>query len=939
MNTQCISNKIDNIEVFLSEFNPDILCVTEHWCCDIKMRSIKLQDFNLIDKFCRLDSKNGGAATYCRNDVKSKRNANTGIYNVETVFESSSCIVEHQYLKIGILNVYRPPIGCFQTFITCLPLALGALYHDCDYLVLCGDLNVELLKQSNRLNYLTDILESFNMYCTIKAPTRIATNVRGTRTASAIDCVATNLPKEHLNCFSVQANIADHLAQVLNIKVTEPVRDPISTSGRKSRNITDESLNELNFRLRTNDWSTMYEQNNVNCAWSEFMDVIGWCFEVSCPYKTYNDSSHKAGVAAWIDGALVQSSRSLRELYWLKSQLRDEDLDAWYLHRKKEHNKLVANTKRNYYSHKINNSENRSKAVWKIVNEKTKNEVNPKGKIPTININGTLINDPQMICEEFASYFSTIAKNNIASTLGDKRSTGPVPMGAVQKSFFFHPVSIAELESIIKSLRPKRSNGPDEISNYVLKNIGNSINEQVCHLMNMSLMSGEFPTCLREALVLPVFKKGDTFSLENYRPIALISTFSKIMEKVVCTQLTGFLETQKAISERQHGFRRARSTESALTELLQGIYDRIDAQQYVAGIFFDLTRAFDCVDPQILCHKLEGLGIRGVPLDWIRTYLNCRSIRVKVGDKLSKSSPVELGVVQGSVLGPLLFLLFTNDLPQIFADALTVMYADDTSVIITANSPEQLRGLIDSTVISMQAWCDRNRLLLNMDKTKIVHFHKRREIQPQHIQLSDSVVVLGVHIDDRLTFSSHIEYVCSKLNSAYYALYRLTSMMDRNDLVSVYYALVQSVLSYNVIVWGQATDWKRVFIAQKRVIRLLFKLSHRDSCREVFKMNGILTFPALYIFKCATLFYDRRSTYEKHTNRHCHSTRRAHDYVMPQHRTSTFRKSPEFACVTIYNKLPELIKQEKTLLQFKRKLKHHLTNIAPYCLEEFLSSK
>lgn len=221
-------------------------------------------------------------------------------------------------------------------------------------------------------------------------------------------------------------------------------------------------------------------------------------------------------------------------------------------------------------------------------------------------------------------------------------------------------------------------------------------------------------------------------------------------------------------------------------------------------------------------------GIRGLALDWINSYLSKRQMKVKVSNSFSDKFSVELGVPQGSVLGPLLFLIAINDLPNFLSDGSLVLFADDASIALASDTSEGLLGAVNQTITEMSNWCEMNRLILNNDKTSVVYFHKKR-ILPIDDLFVPSTKVLGIFMDDDLTFESQIQYLAKKLNSAYYAILQLKSTLDIRSLINVYYAMVYSIISYNIIIWGQAVNWHRIFIAQKRIIRLIFNIKHRDS--------------------------------------------------------------------------------------------------------------
>lgn len=939
LNTQGMCNKLNNIEVFLGEVDPDIVCVSEHWNNNVQMNFVNITQFNLVNSFCREHYRHGGSAIYCKNDIKLSCLKYSHPFNMEMHFESSTCIFNLNNYKIGLLTIYRPPNSCYETFITNLPLALFRLSQVTDYIILCGDLNVDLLKPSLKLDLLLDIFHSFDMQCKINTPTRFFTNVNGVSSASAIDCVATNLKEDFLDCYSTEANVADHLAQIINIRVNNINDTPVDNNIIEHRALSVANLQEFKSRLNMNNWSALYACSEINNACNDFVDTVAWCFNVSCPRRRINSSRPGLGNRTnnWVNDAVIESSRSLRDLFWLKNQINSPDINSVYADCKKHHNKLVNDTKRSYFTAVINSSNNKNRTVWKLVNDTCKRKVTKDEKIKIVK-NGIAVTDESTICEEFGNHFSGGILQKITNAFGNIVNTGSYVRSSLQNSFFFGPLCSDDVRSIIRDMRSKRSSGLDEISSYILKYVAEELVHHLTHLINLSFASGEFPDVLKSALVLPLYKKGDPTQLENYRPVSLLSVFSKVFEKAAYMQLTNFMNKNHILSDRQHGFRSKRSTESALIELMQHVYERLDENLFVAGVFFDLTQAFDCVDPDLLCCKLDDMGVRGVPLDWIRSYLSDRKMKIRVGNSVSKCHHINLGVPQGSVLGPLLFLVFANDLPQAVADGgFSVLYADDASVVVSARNQIELIDKVKRVLSVMETWCSKNHLLLNLGKTSIISFHKRRELTSTSVEFVSSVKVLGIYIDDRLTWNDHIEHVSKKLNSAFFAIAQLKSRMTNDCLLNVYYALVQSVLSYNVIIWGQSSNWLRVFVAQKRIVRLIFGLGRTDSCREVFGRHKLMTFPTLYLYKCALFYKKNVNVFDKYKLSHDYQTRNAGIAVPPAHRLTLFRKSPDFACLSIYNNLPTSLRSVSDLQIFKRRLREFFLDRCLYSVDEYFN--
>ena len=365
---------------------------------------------------------------------------------------------------------------------------------------------------------------------------------------------------------------------------------------------------------------------------------------------------------------------------------------------------------------------------------------------------------------------------------------------------------------------------------------------------------------------MPVFKKGDAGSVENYRPITLTSALSKLLEYAMLERINSFIKKNDILESNQHGFRPGFSTHSALHTFLGNVFDVIGAGECPVGIFCDLSRAFDCVDHGILLDKLAGYGMRGIVNKWIGSYLEGRRQYVQVVQESTGGGPeacstlrdVPFGVPQGSVLGPVLFLLYINDLVQSIPEEVLVMYADDTSVLISDKNKDNLNIKCTTTIKNMCDWFVRNKLHFNAQKTNCLTFHNRQktvestDIQGDNVVINSgkSVKFLGVHLQDTLQWNEHCTALVSTLSKACYQMKYLNSILCLEQLRCFYFAEVHSRLMYGVCFWGcPGTNSNNVFTIQKRIIRNMNGKPTRYPSKELFKSNDILPLPCIFILE------------------------------------------------------------------------------------------
>lgn len=341
----------------------------------------------------------------------------------------------------------------------------------------------------------------------------------------------------------------------------------------------------------------------------------------------------------------------------------------------------------------------------------------------TFNIKDTLVTNKRTIANAFCSFFTQVGSSLMKSTtfvnltwksFNHRKYMSTINPG--NSRFSFAPVTIHEIVKELKAIKSSKASGIDKIPASILKDTAEELAAPLLFLINRSLQNGTFPTCEKVAKITPLFKTGSHTNIDNYRPISVLNILSKVVERVFYNQLTNYLENNKLLSEHQYGFRRSRSTRNAVTRLVDNIRQNMDEGNLTGALFMDLRKAFDTVNHACLLQKLPYYGIIGTELEWISSYLFQRSQAVLYDGTLSESEFITHGVPQGSILGPLLFVLLINDLPLQLKHCRVLMYADDTVIYHSDKSLQIIEERVNSDAYAIQQWLKENCLILNPKK-------------------------------------------------------------------------------------------------------------------------------------------------------------------------------------------------------------------------------
>ncbi|MEE9189443.1 MAG: reverse transcriptase family protein [Candidatus Neomarinimicrobiota bacterium] len=548
-------------------------------------------------------------------------------------------------------------------------------------------------------------------------------------------------------------------------------------------------------------------------------------------------------------------------------------------------------------------------------------------------INQQTVSDPKTIADGFNNYFVNVGPN-LASQIPDLPISHHDYMPECNlDNMFLMPIVEKELLDITNAFVIKRSVGADDLSSRVIKDTITSISAPLCDIFNKSYSTGCFPDQLKIAKVIPIFKNDNPQLFNNYRPISVLNFFSKLLERLTYNRLKSFI--WRHLSNNQFGFRDKYSTYMALTLLYDKISKNCESGNPSVGIFLDLSKAFDTINHEILLSKLNNYGIRGLANDWFRSYLSGRLQFVKFKDINSSYLEVTCGVPQGSILGPLLFILYINDISNSSNILNFILFADDTNVFHSDPNPVSLSNTVNTELQKVMKWFAVNKLSINLKKTHYMVFGPNAKSDLVHLNSISRVTVtkfLGVLIDRNLTWHDQILNVVKKVSKAIGILSRIRRLLPTSALTTIYSSIVLPHLQYCNIVWGNTypTRLEPLYLLQKRAMRIIHNSDFRAHSAPLFRISKQLNIYDINIHQTASFMFQfinntlppgLEFSFISRTNFHRYATRSTDDFIIPHHSTRLRSFAISVSGPKIWNSLDSAIKQLPDIKSFRKKFK------------------
>ena len=944
LNIEGLNAKFDELKFLLaqlSEKNIKLDCIL---VCETVINCHNEQLFNLPGyKFIcrnRTNKTKGGVGIYILDTIPYKVRDDLCVF-VEGEFESIFIEICEDKCSTIVGEIYRVPDTNVQLSLERYGSIIDKLKPNNKRILIGTDQNFDYLK-IDIVKATSDLLDRWiadSIIPTITKPTRVTH-----QSATLIDNIYVRDSNMNVHSGIICSNISDHFPVFCFVgkkrlpgKQTEPFKFTY-------RPMTAESVNQISRHIRDTDWTYLINLDTTD-AFTEFSAYLNDVIHQFIPEKSVNIQPKHIIREKWMTKGLMKSSRTMNKLYRKCSGKKKTDqCSIKYAEYRNCYNKLKKNAKTAHYSQLFSQFKNDSKETWKLLRT-ILCKTNDKTVVSTtFKYNGKQITDPNSIANHFCDYFTDIGPqyaNKIPSSLHSYPHYLAMKQTANSKSIFLSPTDQNEIMDILKSLKPKKSCGHDNISTDFLKKIGADISVPISILVNKSLSDGIVPDSEKLAKVVPIYKAKEKSDFSNYRPISLLTSLSKVLEKVVHKRTYHFLQQNDIFYRSQYGFRNSRSTIDAITKFVNDSITSLEAKESTISVFLDLSKAFDTIDHTILIKKLEFYGIRGQPLNWFRSYLSDRKQFVHYQNSNSGQQNMSCGVPQGSVLGPLLFIIYTNDLPACLDNTKSILFADDTTIYMSNKNIDHLYQLVNADLNRLNDWFKANKLSLNVGKTNFMLISNLRNVKNnKHVlKIGDSVIerkqcvkFLGVYIDEHLAWHEHIQACKSKLISALYAICRVKYIVPTESLDALYYSLAYPHLSYGIALWGAtyATHMNKLVVLQKKILRALTHAGYNEHTHPLFVKTGILKLNDIYTLEVAKFMhkYINNSLPEAlsdtfiHTNSiHEHFTRQHHSLRPPKYRLSISYRSILCKGPIVWNSIPSPLQNEHRKVVFIKTLK------------------
>ena len=932
-----------------------VATINETWLTKDNEHCLNIPDYHAV-KRNRLGKRGGGVCILIHKSLKYKEIDTINTLNFKHI-EHICVEIKLQGKNMSVSSLYRPPNTSALEFNTEYEKYINKLKLTKLDTVIGLDHNLDLLKMEKH----KPTQEFFNMninnqlFPTITKPTRITST-----TATLLDNLMVNLPLNQ-NYFSgiLVEDMSDHLPCLLVLKGRRfEQREPITFTYREMK---EDNIQKIKEELREISWECIMHTDDVNESFDVFHHQLQECISRNTTEKRITIPYKQILKEPWMTLGIKKATRKKLHLYKQTLKINSTKQDRQkYIEYRNTLQKTIRKAKINYYNKQCLESKTNVKRLWSLINEIIGKRGSKSTTIEAIKVDNTLRYNPKTITNELGKYFSSVGR-----VYANQIPPGKTPIDDYiskipqnPKSMYFVPITKPEIEKLIRKLEPKKSSGHDGISNKLIQDLCDVISYPLTLIFNQSLQTGIFPSSMKWADITPLYKSKCKYEKTNYRPISLLLTLSKLLEKAVYSRTYNFLEQNQTLYNSQYGFRSQHSCQDAISELVGKIIKNMEEQKYTMAVFIDLSKAFDTLEHKVLFAKLYRYGIRGLTLDWFISYLSNRKLRVKCMSEMtgrieySDYYDVDYGTPQGSCLGPLLFLIFSNDLHRTLECSSSILFADDTNIYDQNKNLDFLKWNLEQELTKVVDWFNANKLTLNVDKTQCLLF-RPNQIKQQGktgkaitMKLDNNELIpdtyvkfLGIWLDHQLNWNHQFQTIIHKIQKNRVLLQVSQKYLPPSTKVMVYYAHIYSHLSYCIRIWGNMISKAQIKQLQTEQNKCAKLIKPYSLTNEIFKEYGLAKIEQIIQIENCKLGYniDKKlvptALYKVITEdskgktlikTHTYGTRNKAMPNIPRVGTNKYKTSFLNKGIKEFCGLPQELKNIENWPKFKSKLKYHL---------------
>ena len=918
----------------------DIVAVTETWNSTSNKDKFIPKIMENYQKYNGLagTSLKSGCGVYIRTGTKYKDRKDLDIQLCDNLNEYQCKFIEIINTKgsnIIICISYRHPQKTSNnSYNSWLQNTLDKISKEHKTTIFLGDFNYNLLKYSHDENVRTfvDVMASKNLQPTINKPTRIVRNQK----PSLIDNFFTNSLDKEIITGNLISKITDHMPNFFIMKNTcfEHKNIKIRRRSFKDFNLADYQNDISSIDLRP----ALVAYSDLNEIYKYYHDQLLAVINKHAPFVLLSKRETKWMNKPWI-GKRIQLL--IKEKDILYSKYCNKRSNFWYRRYRTACDIVkgrIAEAKKTYFSWYFKVNIHNSKKIWQGINEIVHNKHTKLMEEIFLDENGNIITDQKKVANKFNKFYTTIADKLVANLGKPATKYQDYLKNPNEHSIFLNETDHGEVASLIHKLDITKSGDIYGITPRLIKDAGPSMATNLSIIFNKSMESGIFPQLLKTAKVIPVYKAESKMIESNYRPISLLPIIGKLFEKLICKRISSFIQKYNILYSRQFGFQSGKSTEHALIDIQDQILKSLEKGETPCCIFLDFAKAFDTVNHSILLHKLNHYGIRGKALDVIESYLTDREQCVQINDATSDLDFIKHGVPQGSILGPLFFLLYINDIASCSPVLAFYLFADDTTIFFSHKDTKELEKIVNSELVHVTNWLIANKLSLNVGKSNLLLFrHKSDKTKTLKIVINGCTIdvkeyakYLGILIDDKLSFKQHIQHVKSKLIRGNAILSMIRHYVQKNTLINTYNAYIQPHLDYGLNIWGHTYQTHLVQLKrqQRKAIRLMNFKPKRYETPELFINDKILPFDQNLQLTSTKLLWKAKNNLLPPTV-NALFVPRADDqsFHLPFRRLEIAQQSSTYRGVQTWNKIPMSIRSKNSLDSLKTEAKPYLISL------------